>query len=190
MKSINFFIVAICILCSCQGNANKQGGNSQGGNEYFYGNISLTDNVETCLSKGLIQSTGQSVLNPTGYTLTSNYFKGVSYENSNVGVDNNRIKYIQLVSNYMFWDDRNGYDDTERIFNSTLQALCQEYSNMQTYSINTNENQGKGHRWETSNKVITLEYYTHRVNIPQTQTSIITERMFNGNYVELTFQKK
>lgn len=199
MQHIKIITLAFCLICSCQTNAQKQ-------DESLYGNIYLTDNIETCLAKGTVQSTRKSIVNPTGFTLANNSFIGIPFEKSAVKFNNNNnIEYVKLSTKHGY-KESNVSDNTESIFNQALQNLCRQYSNMQMYTIDKTiegdgyirRMQGQGYKWETTNKIIKLEHYTGSIyntenlnmNAGLSITLAIYKEEYCGNFVELTFEKK
>lgn len=201
MHHIKIITLAFCLLCSCQNNAQKQ-------DKYLYGNICLTDNIETSLAKGTIVSTGKSILNPTGFTLANNSFEGITFNKSIVGFSNS-IEYIKLSTQHGYNEIKKGVkDNSESLFNQTLQRLCQLYSNMQEYTIDKTiesdgyniHKKGTGYKWETANKRIKLEKYSGNVyNTSKNENKntygwsagfSMAERLYGGNFVELIFEKK
>lgn len=195
MQYFKIIIAIFFLLCSCQSQTN-----SEKQDEFLYGNICLTDNIETCLAKGAIISTKVSVTNTTGFILADNSFEGVVFERSWVDFsDNNTIEFIGLCTQYRY-GEREVKDNTKTIFNKTLQNLCKKYSNMQTFTIDeTTENfgsstqkEGYGYKWETVNKTIKLQYYSARVYSTSNQNMSIglSKHFDEGNFVMLTFKKK
>lgn len=201
MQHIKIITLVFCLLCSCQNNAQKQ-------DKFLHGNICLTDNIETCLAKGAIVSTGKSILNPTGFTLANNSFDGIIFNKSAVKF-NNSIEYIKLSTQHGYNERKRGLkDNSESLFNQTLQRLCQLYSNMQEYTIDKTEEgrgyninkKGLGYKWETANKRIKLEKYSGNVYKTSKNENKNTygwsagfsmaEIEYGGNFVELTFEKK
>lgn len=196
---MKFIILIICMFCSCQANVKKQ-------ENPFYGNIYLTDGIETCLAKGTILSTGMSLLNPTGYTLANNSFEGILFEKSSVKFStSNTIEYIKLITKHGYRES-NASDNTESVYNQTLQRLCAQYSNMQMYTIDKTikedgydrRMQGQGNKWETDGKIIKLEYYKGSVYDTSNQSMnaggavsfAMCMEEYSGNFVELTFEKR
>lgn len=199
MQHLKIIILIFCLLCSCQTSVKKY-------DEPFYGNISLTDNIETCLAKGAILSTGYS----KDFTLANNSFEGIIFNKSDVKFDNsNTIEHIKLSTQYGYDERKRGLKDNSiSLFNQTLQRLCQLYSNMQEYAIDTTiekssyniHKKGLGYKWETASKRIKLEKYSGNVyNTSKDENKntygwsasfSMAEIEYGGNFVELTFEKK
>lgn len=133
--------------------------------EVFFENINVGDNLEKCIAKGLVESTGGATnWNAYEWKLTdsnlNNYFQrtGVVFDNNNI------IKEIELLASD-YKENNKGDVDVKKSFNYILKYFTQRYSGMKVRKVNTKNSSsclydiGTEYFWETSNLIIQVKLY-------------------------------
>ena len=144
------------------------GNNAFAQSKVFFDNISVGDNLEKCIAKGLVESTGgPNAGTPFEWELTDSNIK-IHFQRTGVVFDNNNIvKEIELLaSDYTNKNNRKSVD-VKKSFNYMLQYFSQRYTGMKQRDFKTEGissclyDVGKEYYWETSNLLIKVQLYNN-----------------------------